>query len=203
MASRVIRPHSAKPGALQICAECRGLHGAYTEYHPDAVQSCHCSRRTPPVPCEPVGRADHCTYAELCRCCALVLLPSGSRFSVWLCEACGPLVKGLNRAVGRAIVPIGRHSLMAGVGLRGGRDIPPQAVEAFTTASIGLFDRIGQLEEYARSVVGRNLELLGFEPGAEIYLGEYLHAVRRSQLRCDDAFFDLLFDFALAGTDAA
>jgi hypothetical protein len=87
---------------------------------------------------------------------------------------------------------------MNGIGLAGPSTAEPQAVESFARLSVGLFDRIGELDRYARSVVRRQTEALGFAAGSDVYVGEYLAAVKRSDLRCDDGFFALLFKFALS-----
>jgi hypothetical protein len=61
-------------------------------------------------------RGDLSERAHLCKCCRLELLPSGSRWSVWFCSECLGRVGELNARLGRYVVPIGRHSLMGGVG---------------------------------------------------------------------------------------
>ncbi|MGH9004999.1 MAG: hypothetical protein ACRDYV_17905, partial [Acidimicrobiia bacterium] len=74
---------------------------------------------------------DHNTVGELCRCCALRLVQSGSKWSVWLCRPCLGMVKNLNDQSGRCVFPIGRHSLMNGVGYRAGPVPNPVALGAF------------------------------------------------------------------------
>lgn len=198
MASKpIVRPPSVNPYSLVICGGCHDVRGRVPDWGPGAEQLCSCTPLEIRRNHAPSGGADHCTYVELCRCCGLVLLGSGSRWSTWFCEQCRPLIRGLNRAVGRVVVPIGRHSLMNGVGLPGPWTATPAAVEMFTRASIGLFDRIEALGRYARSVVERNVVALGLPPDTDVHVGEYLAAVRRSDLRCEDGFFALLLDFAL------
>lgn len=89
--------------------------------------------------------------------------------------------------------------MMNGVGLERPSAAKPSAVVNFAQSSVDLFDRIGQLDRYVRSVVRRHAATLGFAGGSDVYVGEYLAAVERSDLRCDDGFFALLFEFALSG----
>src|SRR5436190_12449390 len=65
-------------------------------------------------------RLDHLTPAELCNCCGIELLPSGSKFSPFFCRPCHARVSTLNRAAERCVIPIGRHNIMNGSILRGG-----------------------------------------------------------------------------------
>lgn len=186
------------PGSLVICGECHALRGRVPEggvrgdlVDDGAEQFCRC----PPIevrPAVPVWGGDYNTYAELCRCCGLVLLASGSRYSVWFCQTCRPLVVALNRASGRCVVPIGRHSIMNGVRIRAGQLQSPVVVEGFVNNIRSLFASIGGLEGYARGVVARNLVDLGFEPGRNVYLGKYLWTVRRSHLTPQDGFAELV-----------
>lgn len=201
--SRTRRPVSVEANSLVICGRCRRLKGEFPEFHPDAVLGCACAPREVRRADPPVGGADHTTYAELCRSCGLVLLPSGSKYSVWFCEECLPLVTALNRAVRCATVPIGRHSSMANVvpACPSARNLP--VVEACTEANVGLFDRIGQLGEYARTVVDLNLRELEFPDGTDVAVRDYLAAVDDSNLSCVDGFFVLVFQFALVEPAAA
>lgn len=113
------------PGALVICGRCCALRGKIPD-DDGAGQRCKCTplevRQQEPT----WHRYDYNTYAELCRCCGLVLLKSGNRYSVWFCEPCKEAVVALNRAAGRCLIPIGRHSIMNGYRPRshGGRKRP-------------------------------------------------------------------------------
>ena len=84
-------------------------------------------------------------HLHLCECCSMVVLPSGSRWSVSFCEECKQRVDELNESVGRCVIPIGRHSLMNGVGVAGrdvtsaGEDEIDAVVAAFLDGLTGLF----------------------------------------------------------------
>jgi len=78
-------------------------------------------------------------YLELCRCCCVEPIRSGSRWSLFFCEECKARVFALNRALGRWVVPIGRHSAMHGILVRGDEAVDPQVAERFVGAARGLF----------------------------------------------------------------
>ncbi|HVA10428.1 MAG TPA: hypothetical protein VNG12_27250, partial [Acidimicrobiales bacterium] len=102
-----------------VCGSCHQVRGtALAGFH----QRCACE--PVPDPDEPRFGQDFLMAAELCRCCGLVLLPSGSRWSVWFCPPCTRLARSFNEQLGRCVIPIGRHSLMNGVGLKG-TGLPP------------------------------------------------------------------------------
>ena len=77
----------APPGELLICCRCLLLKGSVPGRTDGARQFCDCT----PVEvrqAQPRWGGDFNTYAELCRCCGLVLIRSGSRWSVWFCASC-------------------------------------------------------------------------------------------------------------------
>jgi hypothetical protein len=118
---------------------------------------------------------------ELCRCCGLVPLRSGSRWSVWLCEECKRRVLALNRRFGRAVVPIGRHSLMNGISLQTTAAREEEAIEDFVSSANGLFQTIGRLEEWARERIAYNIYRLGLDVDAPVRLTEYLARIAESR----------------------
>lgn len=168
-------------GSLRLCGTCLQICGPVPERDDGAQQYCGCPPLEPRPP-QPRWGADHNTYAELCRCCGLRLLRSGTRYSVWFCDYCKPLILTLNRQLGRYLVPIGRHSLMAGVAVRPVEEGFTAAAEFLADATVDMVAGIGSTERWARAVVARNVEVLGFEPGTDVYLGKYLWSVRRSPL---------------------
>ena len=118
---------------------------------------------------------------ELCRCCGLVPLRSGSRWSVWLCDGCKPRALELNGRAGRAIVPIGRHSLMHGIGISGPvKEEESEEVAAVCAAANGLFEAIDRLHEWARLRIAFNVERLGFATDVPVGLIEYLARIPAS-----------------------
>lgn len=174
----------ARPDTSQwvICGRCHALRGPIPLRNDGVVQLCACQlKKSTRLPSDWGG--DFNTYAELCRCCGLRLLKSGSRWSVWFCDYCKPLISALNRHVGRCVIPIGRHSLMNGYALRpGGRDEATR-IEAFVAATQGLAAGVQSTQAYARDVVAANVKALGYRRGKHVNLGEYLRKVEEANLQ--------------------
>ncbi len=115
---------------MGVCRECLGLRGpCFDEFSRcERVQRCRCE------PPEPLWRAyDFNTAAELCRGCGSVVIRSGSRWSLFFCEACKERVVAHNRAYPCDAIPIGRHSIMNSV-----------PIDAFA----GLSERIDRLTRH-------------------------------------------------------
>lgn len=189
-------------GSLRICGTCLRLRGPVPHSESGAEQLCRCTPRELRLQQAPWG-GDHNTHAELCRCCGLRLLPSGSRFSVWFCDYCKPLITTLNRQLGRYLVPIGRHSIMAGVAVRPAEAGFTAAAELLADTTVEMVAGIGATEEWARTVVARNLEVLGFEPGTDVYLGKYLWSVRGAELHPAPAVVALALHVLASRKEAA
>lgn len=157
-----------------LCGTCHSLQGGpIGRVGPAEVrQLCHCATADEHAAQPRIG--DHNTKLELCRCCAVEALPSGSRWSGWFCGECKPRVTTLNRRSGRCVVPIGRHSLMNGVFFDPGAD---DAVRAFADQVTTLFAEMGGTEAWARSAVRLNLATAGLPVDEDIDLDTYLAAV--------------------------
>jgi hypothetical protein len=91
------------------------------------------------------------------------------------------------------VVPVGRHSLMNGVSLPL-RDYDDEIVFTAFADQLGAF--LEQSMEYGRraqKVVLANLALLGYVPGRDVLLDDYLGAARRSRkVTSKSAFRSLL-----------
>ena len=192
---------------LEICPTCRALRGLCVPPSQKVarLQECSCERkkRSADDP-DPAWKGwDVPQAVELCRCCGLVPLRSGSRWSVWLCDACKPRALELNARAGRPIVPIGRHSLMHGIGMSG--PVKPdesEEIAAFCAAANGLFEAIGRLHEWARLRIGFNIERLGFETDVPVGLIEYrvgIDAFDDPELASEAAFKALTRRMAVIG----
>lgn len=158
-----------------VCGRCQRLRGgpigavgAVTVWQLCACSSTEEHRAQPRV-------GDHNTAAELCRCCGLELLDSGSKWSVWFCRTCLGRIKKMNQDAGRCLVPIGRHSLMNGVFL--GRPKAKDRVVAFANELQALFNRMGGTESWAGRAVRMNLYLAGLDAEVDhdvrVYLGAF------------------------------
>jgi hypothetical protein len=180
-----------RAGELVICAHCRHLRGPVPDRTDGVQQLCACTpvevRRA-----QPRWGGDHNTYAELCRCCGLELLPSGSKWSVWLCEPCKTSVRNLNASAGRCVIPIGRHSMMNGVAARAVDLATDEAIDAFTRRLTTFVERTDFLDAHARAAVQRNLLALGFALDDDVLLADYLNAVEDASLSRESAFAALV-----------
>lgn len=134
-------------------------------------------------------RLDHQTVAELCRCCAVELLASGSRWSVWFCAECKERVRDLNARVGVCVIPIGRHSIMNGVGLRGDRAHDEDEVAAFVDRMKGFLDTTDRLSDWATEIIRRNCARVALGDRDRVPISEYLEAV--APLDRESAFEEL------------
>jgi len=97
---------------------------------------------------------------EMCYCCGLEVLPSGSRWSLFFCQNCNTWVRNFNELVGACIVPIGRHSLMNQAGLGGQEANNKAAIKQFTKQLKGTFNRIDVVYTHKQQVMKQNLDLL-------------------------------------------
>lgn len=135
---------------------------------------------------------DFPTPAELCRCCGQELLQSGSRWSVWFCSECKGRVRTLNERAGTCVIPIGRHSMMNGVFIPGGRIPEFVEIEGFTLKVRGLSWEMERLAEWAAEIVRRNCVAGGLIGRALVPLSEYLEVLRAAGLARKDAFAAML-----------
>ena len=98
---------------------------------------------------------------DLCYCCAIEPLTSGSRWSTWFCPTCRPLVDQLNADHGRCVVPIGRHSAHHGSVLRTEDAADPVAVQLFNDAAKAAAVATMALADWRAIAVTMNLDALG------------------------------------------
>ena len=91
--------------------------------------------------------------AWLCKCCGQVLLRNISKFSVWFCVGCMPLVQELNARLGRYAIPIGGHSIHGGITLR--HDSSNLDVEIFAAKLRDLDGAMKSVDEWGKIVKRR------------------------------------------------
>jgi hypothetical protein len=115
-----------------VCLACAGLAG-YPPGRDRYPQVCDCHRAGK----ERWPDHDFNEYATLCWCCQIELIPSGSKWSPYYCRACLDLVRKYNEAAGRVLLPAGRHSIMNGLGLRGGATVRQDVLDAFARELAG------------------------------------------------------------------
>jgi hypothetical protein len=166
--------------SFDVCGYCYELHGPFdytwNNTHYTFVQKCRCRRDAPPTDPRPPTWVsfDFNTGAELCRGCGTEVLPSGSRWSIWFCDACRTRAVERNRDAGIAVVPIGRHSLMHGIGMSNPSAPSQPEIDAFISRFRNLTDRIQLLDDWSHEVVRRNLANAGLDRHATVTLSHYL-----------------------------
>jgi hypothetical protein len=102
-----------------VCADCGELRERSKGELPALRQLCSCEERelratgARPIPRWP--GYDFNVKAELCRLCASEVLWSGHRYCVWFCGPCRDAVREANERLGGYVIPVGRHSVHAGV----------------------------------------------------------------------------------------
>lgn len=152
---------------------CRTCARPYERGRPDGRNQ-GCDDRPPTN--TPWPDTDHCMHATLCHLCASVVVPAGSRWDIFFCAACLPAVRRVNEEAGRLVVPVGRHTLVNGIGLRPEQADNPDAVATFVSASRGLFDRIDMVTGFGKYAVRKNLDAM--RATADVPMSDYLASAR-------------------------
>ena len=185
---------------FRICDTCQQLFGTEPQPGYRTPQRCQCDLPTDEAVWD---GSDYNEHLHLCRCCRGVALRSGSRWSVWFCEPCVKRVRHFNNATGRVVIPIGRHSLMSSIGVRGVElseaegDEVDRLVDRFAEQLLSLFASMDRLAEVAdrRTIAMR--PALGYGPHDRPRLDEWLEraeqtAIRDPRLGADAAFRSLV-----------
>jgi hypothetical protein len=163
-----------------VCGTCGDLFQTEPSEGIETPQRCGCDRKEADDP-----RWEHHDFNEhlhLCRCCRAQACHSGSRWSQWFCDECRLRVIALNRAVGRYLIPIGRHSIMAGVGIHGPAvaDADAREVERLLAGfHAGITGLIGGIDRLWDASTKRSDELraaLGFGSHEHVPLPTWIRA---------------------------
>jgi hypothetical protein len=182
-----------------ICGLCFGIAGPwrYLDRAPThlLIQECTCTKASTRYATWP--RFDFNEAVTLCRCCGLELLRSGSKWSVWFCGACKERVRRLHQEFNVYLIPIGRHSIMGGFGLRGDAVRDEAKIEAFATVTRTLFARMDLLEEWANQVVQRNMAAISGDR-TQVPLTDYLTRAYEDSMTKQEAFTSLIRYFEIA-----
>ena len=158
---------------VRICGTCRGLYETEPSNETALVQRCH--EREPKE--EPWPGFDYNEWIRLCDCCAMAVVRSGSRWSSFFCADCRKRIIALNRSSQRAVIPIGRHSMMNSFGPQP----QPDDEDAQAKSLLEFFKTFDETHAVLQSWKGERLERLieaaGLSPDEDITLSEYLDRV--------------------------
>jgi len=184
---------------LAICPKCFEVCGSVSVDGVMYQQLCSCrsARAHKNVKFSPGN--DYATYVELCRACGLEVIQSGSKWSQFFCDQCHEVIRDLNRTLGIALIPIGRHSIMNSISLSGKDIEDKQKIESFVKGMHGLWDRMDALHDWRRLMVARRCAELGFDKGKAIPLDEFnfkarsmdREAIKSASIRKLFAFFEV------------
>lgn len=171
-----MRPELKHPDTWVVCSSCGQLAGVVNA-NANYIQRCRCGLGPEGPVDQPRGTwfgYDFNTAAELCRLCASALLRSGHRYSVWFCDACAKAVRGRNDALGKSVIPIGRHSIHAGKTVRASGSKAERETQAAELATLmrGLPERIEATEQWRARCVRAVVAEAGHSarPGLDEYL---------------------------------
>jgi hypothetical protein len=174
---------------MVVCGDCRDVVGPFYQLSGKLAgqgpleQSGTCALHPPRPGLLTWPRFDFTRGVDLCHCCGIEPLASGSRYSVWFCDICKPMVRRLNALRRRCIIPLGRHSFHYGW-LLGADDLgDPVTMHRFSEASRAAAVATDALADWYRIAVGSNLEAVDAADGAPTpvirYWRDVAHAVNR------------------------
>ena len=84
------------------------------------------------------------------------------------------MVGALHEEVNAVVFPIGLHSLQAGIGIRGGKQVKEQQVQRFLTSLGNLRQRMDRVHEWAALSTRGNLHTVDLAQRSEVRLPEFL-----------------------------
>jgi hypothetical protein len=188
-------------GRFVVCGTCGRLRGPWGRYDGELEFEQRCDCHAAEEPDERWPGFDYNRVAELCRCCGLEVVKSGSKWSVWFCRECLDRVKDLNTGAGRCVVPIGRHSVMNRVFYKPAESgVNPVALSAFSDQLHTFFGAVDATEAWRRRVVRANLAAINLGEALSVPVGRYCRRVRAAGLS-KEAAFAALAAAACHGTD--
>jgi tetratricopeptide (TPR) repeat protein/DNA-binding response OmpR family regulator len=199
-------PEGIEYESLKICRECLELRGVWRpkgatqtpgskfrlSYY---TQECKCEEASS-ILNESWPGFDFKKAVELCHCCGVQPILTGSKFSPWFCSDCEALVLGLNRKYRRYVIPFGRHSFHGGSSL-GGQALKDQAeIAYFAQRASELSDDMNKVQRFAKQILSENLQTLGYGRKDDVELNAYLAALAKKPVSKQSAFVRLcgIFD---------
>jgi hypothetical protein len=141
--------------SLRLCPQCLELFGKLRlDDTSTKKQECSCGKRAK----KKWNGYDFNRKYEICYCCGLEVIPSGSKWSSFYCRDCKDTISRLNNAVGQCVLPLSRHSMMNGFSLTGEQAKNPSAIKKFTNNVNKINNKIGLLERHRKNILSGHLE---------------------------------------------
>lgn len=144
---------------LSVCGVCFGLTGRFQ----GREHRCRCQATPDEWRKQEWSGYDIAALVELCGLCARGTMQSGSRWMWLVCDEC----RHVNRVVGEAlgsdgpgVLPLGRHSMMNGVGFNA-EGATDEDIDAFSHVLAGLTEVWMRLHEWGEAEVKRLHDLAG------------------------------------------
>jgi ADP-ribosylglycohydrolase len=171
---------------LKICSKCYEIYGFWNYdggnkgFYQKCNRDCEDYNGKSDMPIKEIKQEkwegfDFNGIVMFCYCCGQEALKSGSRWSVFFCEDCKRKVMELNAQFQRAIIPIGRHSMMNGIALNNDGYKDPKFVEQFWTKANNMFANIEKLSKWTAQRLSNNFKVLGYDD--DVFLNDYLKKV--------------------------
>jgi hypothetical protein len=155
--------------SFHVCTTCGYLFQNLPEN--EQPQRCNCQHDSD----VPRWRGyDFNEHAALCRCCGTTVLSSGSRWSVWFCDACLHDVQELHNRLGATVIPVARHSLLNGISVASKDVNDDRAIGDFLNAFHNLILGEKRLSQWHERRVINLIEKLELATKPSVQLHTYL-----------------------------
>jgi len=141
---------------------------------------------------------DFNTLYEICYCCGLEVIRSGSKWCLFYCQDCKNRIRKLNEMMGRCIIPYGRHSMMNGVSLGGENAKRIGAIGEFVKAVNDMNNNIGTIEDHRKNIVKKQVKLLRLNesaPAIDLILKSDTSELHEMNAQCELTFEQQRFKY--------
>ena len=153
--------------SLTLCPKCLQPHGKMRLLYGDWVeQQCECEKKDESKWGD--GR-DFNTGYETCYCCGLEVITSGSRWSCFFCQDCKKAIRKFNDAVGTCVIPLGRHSMMNGIGFSKSAPLI-EAASLFSSELKSTSDLMDRAREHRALILRHQLKILKLPENANLLM---------------------------------
>ena len=186
---------------LMICKKCLQLYEMdislnrkynRNENRRKLLQKCQCKSLETSLIEETWKGFDFNKKVELCYCCSMELINSGSRWSVFYCDECKDRVRAFNDIVGKVVIPLGRHSVMNSLVIEYKSHDLDVEISKFVTGWNSLVGIIDKIVDWSTQFLFQNLHDLGFRFDSDIRLKEYDECLPDLRTTKKETFLNML-----------